>query len=152
MIRNFEDYKSELTEDEAEYIIPRLVKLLTLSIGKDNAIKNDQILRDINIDNPIVLVDLLDRKKHVKTRPARIRHMIHILRVSDTIPFLVATAVGYFISNDKEEIEKYIGSVDDRLRSIYQIRRALKRQMKEWGKKPEGIQRQISFANGELTY
>jgi hypothetical protein len=145
MVRNFEEYTDQLTEDEAEYIMPRLVKLLALSIGKDNAIKNDHILRDINIDNPIVLVDLLNCKKQIKTRPARIRYMIHILRVSDTIPFLVATAVGYFISNDKEEIESYIGSIDDRLRSIYQIRRALKRQVREWGHYHEAIQGQLVF-------
>ncbi|KKP51040.1 MAG: hypothetical protein UR43_C0028G0011 [candidate division TM6 bacterium GW2011_GWF2_33_332] len=154
MIRTFEDYTSELTEDEANYIMPRILKILTLAIGKDKAVKNDQILKDINVLNPMYKPDNEDPDLSwiIKTRPARIRHMIHILRVTDTIPFLVATAVGYFISNEKEEIENYIGSIDDRLRSIYQIRRALKRQMKEWGKKPEGIQRQISFANGELTY
>jgi hypothetical protein len=147
MIRTFEEYTSELTEDEAKYIMPRLLKILTLAIGKDKAVKNDQILKDINVLNPMYKQDINDPGLSwiIKTRPARIRHMVHILRVSDTIPFLVATAVGYFISNDKEEIENYIGSIDDRLRSIYQIRRALKRQMKEWGHYHDAIQKQLTF-------
>jgi hypothetical protein len=159
MIRNFEEYTAELSEDEAKYIMPHLQKLLTLAIGKERAITNKQIIRDF-INNPIVRTD--DGTKSIKTSEPRIRHMIHILRVSDAVPFLVATSHGYYISNDKQEIEEYMGSVDDRLRSIYQIRRALKRQIKEWGRQPDGIQkpisfpdsppRPLSFANGELNF
>lgn len=143
MIRNFEDYTHSLTEDEAKYIIPMLLKILALSIGKENAVKNQFILNNIN--SSLLEYCTANDIPAIRTRPARIRHMIHILRVSDTIPFLVATAVGYFISNDKKEIEDYMQSVDDRLRSIYQIRRALKRQMREWGKPAEAIQGQLIF-------
>lgn len=157
MIRNFEEYTSELSEEEIKYIVPRLLKILILTIGKDKALTNKQIVKDINIVNQIHVPietkgSLIILEHQVKTSEARIRHMIHVLRVSDMISCLIATSKGYYISNDKQEIETYIGSVDDRLRSIYQIRRALKRQLKEWGRKPEGIQREISFANGELNY
>jgi hypothetical protein len=164
MIRNFEEYTAELSEDEAKYIMPRLQMLLTLAIGKERAITNKQIVREINTLNPLTKPDEKDPglSWNVKTSEPRIRHMIHILRVSDAVPFLVATSHGYYISNDKQEIEEYMGSVDDRLRSIYQIRRALKRQMKEWGRQPDGIQkpisfpdsppRPLSFANGELNF
>lgn len=153
MIRNFEEYTSELSEDEANFIMPRLLKILALAIGKEKAITNKRIVRDINIDHPCEDIDAMTgHRKWIKTSEPRIRHMIHILRVSDAIPFLIATSHGYYISNDKEEIVNYMGSIDDRLRSIYDIRRCLKRQIKEFGKKPEAIQREISFADGELKY
>jgi hypothetical protein len=160
MIRTFEEYTKELSEDERLYIIRRILHILTLAIGKEKSVTNKQIMRDINVNNPIPVSKELKGNNgntgfvvvNLKTSEPRIRHMIHILRVTDTLPLLVATSFGYYISNEKEEIETYIGSIEDRLRSIYDIRRALKRQMKTWGKKPEGIQREISFANSELNY
>lgn len=143
MIRNFEEYTGELSEDEAKYILPRLLKILTLAIGKEKAITNKKIIKDF-VNNPIVQTDNGEYKS-IKTSEPKIRHMIHILRVSDTIPFLIATSNGYHISNDKTEIETYMGSIDDRLRSIYDIRRCLKRQMREWGRKPEAIQKELIF-------
>lgn len=146
MIRNFEEYTSELTEDEANYIMPKLLKILILRIGKENAITNRSIINYFKA-YPILKQDKMDPGLSwtIKTSEPRIRHMIHILRVSDTIPFLVASSQGYYISNDKQEIEDYMQSIDDRLRSIYQIRRALKRQIREWGKPTEAIQGQLIF-------
>lgn len=146
MIRNFEEYTSELTDDERVYIIPRLVRILTLAIGKEKSVTNKTIIKDINVDHPIEDIDAMSgKRKWIKAYEPRIRHMIHILRVSDTIPFLVANSAGYYISNNKEEIETYIGSIEDRLRSIYDIRRALKRQTKEWGRNPDAIQRMLNL-------
>lgn len=152
MIRTFEEYTEELTEDEVKYILPKLQIILTLAIGKEKALTNKQIVSDLNSYNRPFPCD--ETQKHIKTSEPRIRKMIHILRVSDAIPFLIATSGGYYISNDKKEIETYIGSIDDRLRSIYQIRRALKRQMKEFGKKHDAIQKEVQFSttNGELNF
>lgn len=127
MIKNFEQLTDELSDDERNYIFPRLIRLLSTCIGKEKAVTNSQIIRHFNINNPSYTEGLEPRK--IKTNQARIRHMIHILRVSDTIPLLIATFHGYYISNDHQEVRGYIQSVDDRLRSIYQIRRALKRQL-----------------------
>jgi len=146
MIRNFEEYTSEMTEDEINYIIPRLIKMLTLAIGKGNALTNRKIVYDINIRNAVTKPDPSgEYRKQVTTSEPRIRHMIHILRVSDAIPCLIATSAGYYISNDRQEIETYMGSIDDRLRSIYQIRRALKRQLKDWGSHVSAVQRELIF-------
>ena len=133
MIRGFENYTSQMSEEERLYVAPRVLRLLSLAIGRDNAITNNDIVSDINSENRIhyaFMDDGFEKVRTVRTSGPRIRHIIHVLRVSDTIPFLVATSYGYYISNKEEEIKKYIGSIDDRLRSIYQIRRALKRQQR----------------------
>ena len=81
----------------------------------------------------------------IKTRVSRIRKLIHIIRVSDTIPMLLAGAKGYYISDDREEIKTYIGSIEDRLRAIYQIRRALKRQLAKDRESQDGIQTKLVY-------
>jgi hypothetical protein len=146
MIRNFEEYTSQMSEVENKYILPRIIQILSLKIGKEKAISNRDIINNINFYNPIYYEYIKDGKSYgckVKTSPARVRHMIHVLRVSDTIPFLVASANGYYISNDKEEIETYIKSIDDRLRSIYQIRKALRRQTKNFPNKQTNSQQRL---------
>jgi len=148
MIRNFELYTSEMTDEENNYILPRLLNLLILAIGKEKAITNKQILTDINITNPIEYTledDPTGTYKTIKTRSARIRHMIHILRVSDTIPYLLASAKGYYISIDKDEIIDYISSIEDRLRSIYSIRKALKNQLTDFSANRISIQQKLNF-------
>lgn len=129
MIRNFEEFTGELTDDERDYIFPRLIKILSTCIGKEKALTNSRILESFNVNNPIYSEE--EEPRVIKTRQNRIRHMIHILRVTDTIPFLIATAKGYYISNDYDEIKGYMQSIDDRLRAIYQIRRAMKRQIEK---------------------
>lgn len=130
MIRNFEEYTSELTDDEKDYILPRLIRLLSTCIGKQKALTNSRIIESFNVNNPIYSEEDIPRR--IKVSQPRIRHMIHILRVSDTIPLLIATSNGYYIANDYDEIKGYIQSIDDRLRAIYQIRRAMKRQIKNY--------------------
>ena len=148
MIRNFEEYTDELSEDEQKYILPSLAKLLILHVGKEKAITNKYIVSHFNKYFPIQKW-IQDKNNMtlvtVKTSEPRKRHMIHILRVSASIPCLIATSMGYYISNDRKEIETYIGSIDDRLRAIYAIRKALKRQLKNWGLKQEGIQKELLF-------
>jgi len=148
MIRNFEEYTDEMTDDERNFILPRIIQILSLAIGREKAVSNKQILLSINSDFRMIDPDISEEAKKmqkVKTRPARIRHMIHILRVSHTIPFLVAGHYGYHISCDPEEIENYIGSIDDRLRSIYALRRALKHQVKHYEYQTEPVQGTLIF-------
>ena len=142
MIRNFEYYTHEMTPEENQVIMPWILRTLTLAIGKDKAIKNATIVKDFNAGQmQLYLEGHYD--KIIKTRTSRVRKLIHILRVSDTIPMLLAGAKGYYISDDKEEIKTYIGSIEDRIRAIYQIRRALKRQLTKSREAQEGVQTKL---------
>jgi len=118
MIKGFEDFTDDLSDYERDTVIDALreVLLSTERFGSSGAITNSMIKEFLEI-------------RSIKTSAPRIRHMIHILRVSDAVPRLVATSNGYYMSNKKEELEDYKQSLDDRLRSIYQVRRAIKRQI-----------------------
>ena len=140
MIRNFEEYTHEMTKEEENIILPWLIRILILRIGKDKAITNAALVYDFNAS---YFNSLWDPNKYIKTEAARIRKLIHILRVSDAIPFLLAGTKGYYISDDKTEIETYLGSVEDRLRAIHKIRRALKRQLAKDREAQDGIQTKL---------
>ena len=137
MIRNFEKYTHEMTLSERTVVIPWLIKILILAVGKKNAVIGKDLVNQFN-DAQENLYHSWD-DKIVKTEAARIRKLIHILRVSDTIPLLIASAKGYYISDEKEEIETYIGSIEDRLRAIHKIRRSLKRQLSKNREVEDGI-------------
>lgn len=141
MIKNFEDYTHELTPDELHFLIPYLIRQLTLCIGKDRAKTNRELTNEFNY----VIAERNYEDKRIKTSGPRVRHAIHVLRVSGTIPRLLASSKGYYISNDEQEIEDYIQSVDDRLRSIYQIRRALRNQLKDSKATKDTVQQEINF-------
>ena len=146
MIRNFEEYTHEMTDKERDVVVPWLIRVLTLAIGKDKAVINQNLVREFN-ENQLRLYHefKITEDQIVKTRVPRIRKLIHIIRVSDTIPKLLAGAKGYYISDDKEEIETYIGSIEDRLRAIYQIRRALKRQLAKDRESQDGTQTKLVY-------
>jgi hypothetical protein len=132
MIRTFEEYTHSMTEFEINIVVPIITKQLELCIGKENALTNSTLIKSLSI-------------REIKTSEPRIRHIIHVLRVSDTIPFLIATSKGYYISNDIDEINEYIGSIEDRLRSIYDIRRSLKRQLKYKSEYKSAVQMQLNL-------
>jgi hypothetical protein len=82
----------------------------------------------------------------MKTSEPRVRHMIHILRVSDTISQLIATSNGYYITNDPDELKAYLDSLDDRLKHIAKVRHAIHRQLLSFKiMKSEQIQKTFNF-------
>jgi hypothetical protein len=141
MITTFEIYTHELTKTEIEIIMSILFKILITAIGKEKAITNKQITRDIN--ERLTFVGF-----NVKTSESRIRYMIHILRTQDIIPCLIATQTGYFISNNQKELDNYIISLEERSRAILSIRNALKRQI-ICNKKLDATQETIIFKQKE---
>ena len=75
MIRNFEEYTHEMTDGERDYVVPYLIRRLTLAIGKDKALKNVRLVKEFFYEYAPLM----------KTSAPRVRKLIHILRVSDTI-------------------------------------------------------------------
>jgi flagellar capping protein FliD len=116
MIKGFEEFTGELSEYEEEFILPVVHEFLCAAIGKDRAITNKEMVQQLKF------VDL-------KTSGPRVRHIIHILRVSDTISQLIATSDGYYITNDPDELKNYLDSLDERIKHISKVRHAINRQL-----------------------
>lgn len=116
MITGFEEYTDELSALERDHIMEILKDALLLT-DKERPLNNHELKRIV-------------QTTELNTSAPRIRHMIHVLRVTDAIPCLVANSKGYYITKDRQELENYKQSLDDRLRSIYNVRRSIKRQLK----------------------
>ena len=130
MITNFEEFTGELTEYDAEKVLPLLdYYISTVARGKDNSITNARLVE-------------LCASEGVKTSGPRVRKIIHEIRVRGIINNLLATSKGYYVSDDPDEVDVYIKSCKERISSIWEIVHALEKQkhgqMNFDNVKPEG--------------
>jgi len=105
MITNFEHITFELTDYEIEYILPFVVSELEGRFGKSAAISNKSLVA----------------RCPTKTSGPRIRKVIHELRVKGILTNLLANSSGYYRSNNSSEVDTYIKSCMERVRSIREI-------------------------------
>jgi len=112
MIKNFEEITKELSWYESAVLLPLFIRGLKNKIGKENAVTSTEIVRNL-------------KSKGYKLNGVRVRKLIHHIRVNHLIPRLIATSKGYYVSNDKEEIEAFILSLEQRISSIKEIKNAL---------------------------
>lgn len=115
MINGFEEETAPLTEAEHK-MVPWFVAGLSTKIGADMAITSDEMAKAI-----------LD-KKGVTVTGARIRKIINYIRVTHQVPRLMATSKGYYITNDRAELGRYIQSLKQREEAIRAMRTALEKQ------------------------
>jgi len=108
MITNFEEITKEISEKEKNFVVPKIVEILKSAKGKKNKINSTQILFKL-------------KSLGIKTKPARIRVMIHHIRNSGKIECLLAFNKGYYVSDDVLEVEKYIKSLIQRSERMSRI-------------------------------
>ena len=108
MITNFEEITEGLSTVENETVLPKVIELVKYRKGKENAISNRK------------LVNLLTAMGHEVSEP-RIRKMINQIRLKGLVKNLLASSKGYYISNDKDEITKYVASLRERASAINAI-------------------------------
>lgn len=111
-IKGFEDITFELTPKEENEIVPAMIKALVKKTGKENAVTNQQMIEGL-------------KSWGLKTTAPRIRKMIQYIRITGQVERLMATSKGYYISNNKEELEVYIESLVQRADAIYLLAKQL---------------------------
>jgi hypothetical protein len=118
MLPLFEDITYDLTEKEKK-IVPIVVRGLASKVGSSMAVTNKEIQAGMK------------RLGH-KVTDSRVRKLINYIRFHHLVPRLIATSKGYYVSNEKEEILKYISSLQARLNEINIIRTKLIRDLEEF--------------------
>tara|TARA_R110002020_G_scaffold341905_1_gene556474 strand:+ start:224 stop:595 length:372 start_codon:yes stop_codon:yes gene_type:complete len=114
MIKGFEEFTYELTEVEL-LIVDDLLKGLGARIGKDNAITSTKICESLMV------------------APARLRKMINYIRVTNQLAGLCSSKKGYFVAKNIEELEDYMISLKQRIKSQVDVLNALENQSILWG-------------------
>lgn len=126
-ITTFEEITHELTDIELE-ILPFVVTILENAKGKNNTIKNES-LKHMACAHHRITKGL---EKPIKMGPARLRKIINYIRTTNLIPVLCASSQGYFVGQNKEEIENYIQSNQERANEILNMNGHIRRQYTQW--------------------
>jgi hypothetical protein len=104
MITNFENITQELSDIEIQ-MLPLMVNGFK-RYTKQNPIKEPDIVSRFNSNNSTI-----------KLNGARLRKLVNHIRCHSMLP-LIATSKGYYVSNDKSEIQNQIKSLRERANSI----------------------------------
>lgn len=107
-IIGFEEETHELTPGEL-LMIPAMMRGLKTKIGKKNSVKSHEMIKGMKEFGYILT-------------GARVRKLVHHIRVNELIKNLVATSKGYYIENNPELLADYVESLDQRIRSIQEVR------------------------------
>ena len=108
MINGFKTQTQELSEYERQKVLPIVVAGLKRRVGAENAVTNKTMVEGL-------------KKAGIKTSGPRMRKIIHEIRITGEIPYLIATSKGYYITRDKVELRDYIESLHQRADSIRAI-------------------------------
>ena len=57
-----------------------------------------------------------------KVSEARIRKLIHYIRVNRLVKNIIATSKGYYIATTEEEIKSFVESLQQRINSIEEVK------------------------------
>lgn len=112
MIENFEEYTSDLTIEELSYV-PFFVESFSKKIGKEKAVTNKQI------------IERLAEKKKIYLTESRVRKIINYIRNGNLVMGLVASACGYYVTTDIQELKEYAQSLGHREAAIGSIRKRI---------------------------
>jgi hypothetical protein len=118
MITLFEDITYELTEYEQYDILPIVIKGLSTKHGKENSITNKTMCEALT-------------KVGYKINGPRLRKIIHHIRVEQLLVGLCSNSKGYYITDNLEELEEYVLSLGQRIRSQQAIYKSMKRDMEQ---------------------
>jgi len=111
MVNGFERETHELNEYELT-IVPIIVKKIRNNNGEKMAVKNKEIIR------------YLHSHGFKKVGAARIRKLIHHIRVKKLVINLIATSKGYYRAKSQEELDKFIQSLQQRINSIEEVKQS----------------------------
>jgi len=118
MITNFNKETEPLTAYERDTLLPIFIRCLKKKVGRENAVTNAQICSSL-------------KKFGLKITPVLVRKIINHIRRNGSVKRLVASSDGYYVSNDKKELEAYIYSLSGRESAIREVRRCLEQQINE---------------------
>lgn len=116
MIEGFERETQDLNDAEIK-LLPMFVAGFANKRGKENAVTNKEIVERLS-------------QRGVKIGEPRVRKLINHIRNKGIVEGLIATSVGYYISEDIEEINKYILSLQSREEAIRVVREGFEAQVR----------------------
>lgn len=116
MLKGFEEQTEPLNEYEEGILLPVILIGLTNKIGKRNAVTNSHICRKL-------------KGSGYQISEPRLRKIINHIRIRGLVVGLVATSDGYYIAENREQMNNYLESLRGRENAIKAVRIAIEKQM-----------------------
>lgn len=101
--------KAGYNETECKVTIPFTIKQYAPRVGKEKALTNRQ------------LREMLLQEHGIVAGEPRVRKIINMIRNRMIIPGLIGTSKGYYITDDPEEVQLWIDSLDGRVCAIMEL-------------------------------
>lgn len=117
MVKNFEDQTQPLTETDLQ-VLPWLIK------GLSNRTKSNPIIAGGIVEGMNIL--LLKHGMKASFSDVKLRKMANHIRRNGLLP-LIATSRGYYCSNESEEVQSQIDSLNERARSLIECAKGLQK-------------------------
>jgi len=118
MIDGFERETDDLSDYELKTVLPAIERGLWTKWGRKSAVTNKEI------------VNGLAHNMGIKTTEPRVRKIINHIRNRGLVPCLIATSSGYYIAQNRKEMEDYIASLIGREESIRMVRESMQQQLR----------------------
>jgi hypothetical protein len=117
MVNGFEEQTAELGADEMQ-IVKILVNRFRQKKGKEHILNNGQICR------------ALETHYNILTTEPRVRKVIQYIRNNNLLIGFIANSNGYYVADNKEEIEAWLNTMIQRRNSIDLT---IQKTKKHWG-------------------
>ena len=112
MLKGFEMETQPLTEYEEKELVPVVARGLAAKRGRHNAVTNKYICEKLT-------------DKGYKIDGIRLRKVVNYIRIKGIVKCLIATSNGYYVAENRKQIEDYTASLKGREESIHAVRVAL---------------------------
>ena len=119
MIKGFEDVTAKISANEKEVYLPLVVEVLSHRVGCKKAATNKMIREYLHLEDSVIITE------------TKMRKIISYIRQNHLVPCLIATNRGYYVAEEKQEMDDYLKSLQGRIDAIYASMNALEKQSEE---------------------
>lgn len=119
MIKGFEDVTAKISANEKEVYLPLVVEVLSHRVGCQKASTNKMIREYLHLEDSVIITE------------TKMRKIISYIRQNHLVPCLIATNRGYYVAEEKQEMDDYLKSLQGRIDAIYASMKALEKQSTE---------------------
>lgn len=119
MIKGFEDVTAKISANEKEVYLPLVVEVLSHRVGCKKAATNKMIREYLHLEDSVIITE------------TKMRKIISYIRQNHLVPCLIATNRGYYVAEEKQEMNDYLKSLQGRIDAIYASMKALEKQSEE---------------------
>ena len=122
MIKGFEEVTAKISTNDEEIYLPLVKEVLSHRVGHEKKATNKMIRDYLHLEDSVLITE------------TKMRKIISYIRQKHLVPCLIATSQGYYVAEERKEIEDYIKSLHGRIDAIYAVLKAIEEDLEKYFK------------------